>query len=336
MRGSRSITLHTQLVLSALASFAFLPPLALQQRCSYVARMAQKTRREIVEDRRRSLQRRTGFGEGLWGPLTQASEHNLGTMDMEDMADMPFEALREVAAGAAAVHTASKRAQNLLERVPHAIGQHHLAMPSMPHADRAESLDGSARSSRVPPSPLEYVRHVSCEASSSQAPVPIDDRGSSCDTSRADSSSFFSGGASFYTEPAAAPAASSFISPSLADFKNRTTFAQANAVLKANSPQPSPKKPPTTPEHTAARAQQRVHRSAADSNHRALRGETAQTTEVGLGVDPIVAAAVEELRTINGEVETLAKEIHELESAIASRGSSRGRSRSSSRVGKVK
>ena len=49
---------------------------------------------------------------------------------------MPFEALREVAAGAAAVHTASKRAQNLLERVPHAIGQHHLAMPSMPHADR--------------------------------------------------------------------------------------------------------------------------------------------------------------------------------------------------------
>ena len=52
-------------------------------------------------------------------------------------------------------------------------------------------------------------------------------------------------------------------------------------------------------------------------------GETAQTTEVGLGVDPIVAAAVEELRTINGEVETLAKEIHELESAIASRGSSR-------------
>ena len=126
---------------------------------------------------------------------------------------------------------------------------------------------------------------------------------------------------------------SSFISPSLADFKNRTTFAQANAVLKANSPQPSPKKPPTTPEHTAARAQQRVHRSAADSKHRALIGEkTAQATEVGLGVDRIVAAAVEELRTINGEVEALAKEIRELESAIASRSSSRGRSRSSSRL----
>ena len=79
----------------------------------------------------------------------------------------------------------------------------------------------------------------------------------------------------------------------MADFTDRARFANANAILKANSPRNSPLNSPSkpaalsTPER-AARARQRVQRAAAD-NQRALRWiAQRQGTEQGMAIQPVV------------------------------------------------
>lgn len=275
------------------------------QQAPHAAR--KKTRQEILDERRRALQQRTGFGAGLWGeappagaetavrrPLTAFQlrrpppdavqlppdmPDDVIAVAAPDSGELPFDALSQMDLDAVArkspTHSASSRAKALqLFGIPHVSGSRRSLLPD--------------------------------------APLPC--------------------GSSFYSEASEGVGAGSpFESPSMVDFKDRARFADANAILKANSPRNSPLNSPSkpaaasTPER-AARARQRVQRATAH-NQRALRWiAQRQGTEQGMAVHPTIEVLSDSVHAIDDEVTQLAHEIAELEGAILRRTSSRRRS----------
>jgi hypothetical protein len=264
------------------------------QHAQHAAR--KKTRQEILEERRRSLQQRTGFGAGLWGEAPPAG--------VDTAVRRPL-----------AVFQPRRPPPDAVQLPPHVPEDDIVASVAAPTCRRHEiAMD------KLSALPFDASSHA--QALLSSVPQVRGSRRSLLpDTPR-------SGGSSFYSEdPEGVGSGSPFVSPSMVDFKDRARFADADAIIARNSPQNSPSKPAatSTPER-AARARQRVQRAAAD-NQRAFRWiAQRQSTEHGLAIHPATIEVLSDsVHAIDDEVTQLTHEIADLEGAILRRTSSRRR-----------